>query len=295
MKRRIVSRDKLAFNLISYTVITLVALICLLPFLMILSGSLTDEAYLAQHGYSLFPMQFSLDAYRIALRNPGTILNAYGVTICLTLAGTVLGLFLSSMTAYVLQRKDFAWRNYFAYYIFFTTLFSGGLVPWYILMINLGMKNNYLSMLVPGLFNVFNIIILRTFMSGIPSAITESAKIDGAGDFAIFVKLMLPLSGPALVTIGLFIALAYWNEWYNAMLFISKSEMYPLQFYLYNLINSMQAKNTLMMGSGTQMEQLPEETIKLAMTVIVMGPIFLLYPFLQKYFVKGITIGSVKG
>jgi putative aldouronate transport system permease protein len=197
----------------------------------------------------------------------------------------------------VLSRRDFKWRGRFSFFFFFTTLFSGGLVPWYLMIVNyLHLKDTLLVLILPLLMNVFYIIVMKSFMSSIPDAITESAKIDGAGDFRIFVQLIVPLSKPALATIGLFIALAYWNDWYNALLFISKSELMPLQYYLYKMLGNMDGMRKAMMASGAVVNtDLPTESLKMAMTIVATGPILLAYPFIQKYFVTGLTIGAVKG
>lgn len=295
------SKDMKAFNIISYTVITIVALICLIPFLMVLIGSFTSEKEIIANGFSFFPKQFSIEAYKTALKEPMAILRAYGVTASLTVFGTAIGLFIVAMTGYVLQRKDFEWRNKVSFFFYFTTLFSGGLVPWYILMVKyLGLKDSYLALLLPPLLSVFNIIIMKSYMSGIPQALTESAKIDGAGDFTIFMKIILPLAKPPLATIGMFIALGYWNDWYNSMLFINNENLYSLQYYLYKIVNNIEAYKTILAqaGGGTSLGStinMPSESLKMALTIIVTGPIILVYPFIQKYFVSGVTIGAVKG
>ena len=295
------SKDIKAFNILSYTLIALVALICLIPFLMVIIGSFTSEKEIIANGFSFFPKELSLEAYKTALKEPMAILRAYGVTASLTVIGTAMGLFIVAMTAYVLQRKDFKWRNKVSFFFYFTTLFSGGLVPWYILMVKyLGLKDSYLSLLIPPLLSVFNIIIMKSYMSGIPQALTESAKIDGAGDFTIFIKVILPLVKPALATIGMFIALGYWNDWYNSMLFINNENLYSLQYYLYKIVNNIEAYKTILaqagggasLGSAISMQS---ESLKMALTIIVTGPIILVYPFIQKYFVSGVTIGAVKG
>ncbi|OPJ61950.1 carbohydrate ABC transporter permease [Clostridium oryzae] len=292
------SSDKVAFNIISYAALIFVALVCFLPFLMVVSGSFTSEQYIEKHGFGLLPKDFSTVAYSMALKDPIAILRAYGVTISVTVIGTVIGLFITAMTAYVLQRKDFEWRNKFAFYFFFTTLFSGGLVPWYILMVKyLHMKNNYLALVIPPMLSVFNMLVMKSFMSSIPGAISESAKIDGAGDFTIFVKLILPLAKPALATVGLFTALGYWNDWYNSMLFMQNEKLYSLQYFLYKIVNNIEAyKQIVSQHASVDVNiELPSESFKMALTVIVTGPIILLYPFVQRYFVQGITIGAVKG
>ena len=295
------SKDIKAFNILSYTLIGLVALICLIPFLMVVVGSFTAEKEIIANGFSFFPKELSLEAYKTALKEPMAILRAYGVTASLTVIGTAIGLCIVAMTAYVLQRKDFKWRNKVSFFFYFTTLFSGGLVPWYILMVKyLGLKDSYLSLLLPPLLSVFNIIIMKSYMSGIPQALTESAKIDGAGDFTIFMKVILPLVKPALATIGMFIALGYWNDWYNSMLFINNENLYSLQYYLYKIVNNIEAYKTILAqaGGGTSLGStinMPSESLKMALTIIVTGPIILVYPFIQKYFVSGVTIGAVKG
>ena len=298
MKSRKIKRsaDRIAFLAISYVVLAILALACVLPFLMILSGSFTDEEAIFQDGYRLIPRRWSLEAYKILLDSPESILNAYKVTILITVTGTALGLLLTSMTAYVLYRKDFPWRNGFAFYFFFTTLFSGGLVPWYILLIKyMHLKNNPITMVLPALLSVFNILVMRNFMKSIPDSLVESAKIDGGGDFRIFCSVILPLSGPSLATVGLFIALGYWNEWYNAMLFLNDEEFFPLQYYLYRVLNSMNFAVQAAQNANIPLPKMPSESFKLVMTVAATGPIIFLYPFVQRYFIKGITVGAVKG
>lgn len=289
--------EKIIFNLVGYTFVTLFALMCLLPFIMLISGSITDEATIIKEGYGLFPKAFSLESYRFIFKHPMEIARAYQITLLVTAVGTIAGLLLTTMTAYVLQRKDFRYRNAFAFYFFFTTLFSGGLVPWYVMIVSyLGLKDSILALITPMLLNVFYIIIMRSFISStIPDAIGESAKIDGASDFRIFVSIILPLSKPALATIGLFIALNYWNDWFHAMLFVNKANLFPLQYFLYKVLNSINFANSAVASQGGISVEMPKESFKLAMTVIATGPILLLYPFVQRYFIRGITIGAVKG
>ncbi|KAA8997184.1 carbohydrate ABC transporter permease [Paenibacillus spiritus] len=292
-----IQKDRLILSIVGYTSLALLALFCLLPFWLVVSSSLTDEKAITLNGFRLIPPTFSTEAYHLLFKYPADMLHAYGVTISVTAIGTVLGLFLTSMTAYVLARKDFKWRNHFSFYFFFTTLFSGGLVPWYLLIVNyLHLKDTMLALIIPMLLNVFYIIVMKSFMSGIPEAIAESAKIDGAGDFRIYRSLIIPLSKPVLATIGLFIALGYWNDWYNALLFVSKSELMPLQYYLYKMLGNMDGMRKAMMQAGAVVNtNLPTESLKMAMTIVATGPILLAYPFVQKYFVQGMTIGAVKG
>jgi len=289
--------DRTLFATIGYVSLTVLAVLCIVPFILVVSSSLTEESTIVVEGYQFVPLDFSTEAYSILFQYPQQLINAYLVTIGVTAVGTFLGLFLTSMTAYVLSRKDFKWRNHFSFFFFFTTLFSGGLVPWYLLIVNyLQMKDTPLALVVPMMLNVFYIIVMKSFMSSIPEAIVESAKIDGAGDFRIYAQLIVPLSKPALATIGLFLALAYWNDWYNALLFVSNEKLVPLQYYLYKMLGNMDGMRKAMMSAGAvNTTSLPSEGLKMAMTVVATGPIMAAYPFIQKYFVQGMTIGAVKG
>ncbi|MCM3629187.1 carbohydrate ABC transporter permease [Paenibacillus glycanilyticus] len=289
--------DIMLLQVIGYIFISLLAVICFIPFLLVVSSSLSQESSIVEKGYQLIPAVWSTEAYSMLFKYPEQMLRAYGVTIMVTAIGTLVGLFVTAMTAYVLQRKDFRWRNQFAFFFFFTTLFSGGLVPWYMLIVTyLDLKDKLIVLILPMLLNVFYIIVMKTFMSSIPEAITESAKIDGAGDFRIFVQLILPLSKPVLATIGLFIALAYWNDWYNALLFVSDEKLMPLQYYLYKMLGNMDGMRKAMIASGAVVTtNIPTESLKMAMTIVATGPILLAYPFIQRYFVQGLTLGAVKG
>ena len=214
MKRK--SRDKIIFAVISYTLIALFALACVIPFYLIIVGSFTSEHSILTEGYSFLVTadRFSLAGYDTALKNPMEILRAYGVTIFVTVLGTVLSIFLMTMTGYVLSRKDFPWKNGFSFFFFFTTLFNGGLVPWYLLCTQTFQFNNKLyALIIPGLFSVWNMIIAKSFMKGIPYEMVEAAKVDGAGDFCIYYKIMIPMAKPLIATLGLLTALAYWNDW----------------------------------------------------------------------------------
>ncbi len=285
----------MAFNVIAYSAIALLSAICLFPLILVVSGSFTQNSVLMREGYRLIPSALSTDAYAELFKYPEGIIRAYGSTILCTIVGTALGLFVMSMTGYVLQRKDFVYRNRVSFLIYFTTIFGGGMVPWYILLSQyLHLNNSYVARVFPLLMTPFLIILMRTFISSsCPAAIVESAKIDGAGDFRIFLSIVLPIIGPGLATVGLFLALAYWNEWYLTSLFITDREMYSLQYYLYDMLNSSRFAQEMGMFLGDR--ELPGESIKMAMVVVVTGPIIFLYPFVQKYFVAGITIGSVKG
>ena len=302
MKRPKLGKDEAALHLIAYIFVSFVALSCLLPFILVISASFSSETAILRNGFSLFPQEPSLEAFRQVFNQPSVIARSYMVTIILTIAGTFTALFLQSMTAYVLSRRDFKWRNGFSLFFYITTLFNGGLVPYFILMTQyLKMRNNYLALLLPLLFSVFNLLILKSYIMGIPAAMIESAKMDGCSVFRTYISIILPLMKPALATIGLFIALGYWNDWYSAMLFISTDKMKPLQYMLYEKINNIEGyKRLIASGLSVSSEaisaiSIPTETLKMALTVVVTGPIILLYPIIQKYYVKGITLGAVKG
>ena len=292
------SKDRRAFNILAYAFIILIAVLCVLPFWLVIVGSFTSEAEIYSRCYSLIPHEFSLEAYQMAFKYPDRVLRAYGITVSITALGTFLSLLITSMCGYALQRDDFKSRGFFTMFVFFTMLFSGGLVPWYLLITNyLKLKDTYLILILTQLVNVFYVILMKNFMKTVPKALIEAAKIDGAGEFYIFFRIVLPLVKPALASIGMFTALNYWNEWRTGMLFLQNSDLFPLQYYLYRLLNSVEflKSATVAMSSDISSLDFPSESLKLAMTVIATGPIICLYPFLQKYFVKGITIGAVKG
>ncbi len=288
--------DFIALRVFSYIVIGTLALFTVFPFVILIVGSFTAENDIIKYGYTLLPRHLSLDAYGLIFHYPQTILNAYGVSILVTGLGTAVSLFLSSMAAYVMYRKDVRYRNALAFFLFFTTLFNGGLAPYYIIVSSIyHLKNSLWVLLLVPMFNVMNILILRNFIRGsIPDSLNESAKIDGAGDFRIFLQIILPLSKPALASIGLFTALAYWNDWWTPMMFVEREALFPLQYRLYLILSSVNMAANAVHGSPADMK-LPQESLKLALTVVSTGPIVLAYPAVQKYFIKGITLGSVKG
>ena len=293
---RKLSSDRRVFNIISVVLLSLLTLFCTLPFWLILSGSFTSQDSILTDGYRLLPKIFSLAAYQFLFKAPEDMLHAYGVTIFVTAVGTFSSMIVTSMAAYVLSSRDFTYRNTVSFFFYFTTVFGGGLVPWYIFnMKYLHFKNNYISLILPTLVNVTYLLILKSYMANIPEAVFESARLDGANDWTIYRRIALPLSKAGLATVGLFIALNYWNDWYAAMLYIDDDRMYPLQYYLNDILNKSQGMMNAAARAGIPSAQVPSEPVKLAMTVVATGPIVLLYPFLQKYFVKGVTIGAVKG
>ena len=293
---RKLSSDRRVFNIISVVLLSLLTLFCTLPFWLILSGSFTSQDSILTDGYRLLPKIFSLEAYQFLFKAPEDMLHAYGVTIFVSAVGTFSSMIVTSMAAYVLSSRDFTYRNTVSFFFYFTTVFGGGLVPWYIFnMKYLHFKNNYISLILPTLVNVTYLLILKSYMANIPEAVFESARLDGANDWTIYRRIALPLSKAGLATVGLFIALNYWNDWYAAMLYIDDDRMYPLQYYLNDILNKSQGMMNAAARAGIPSAQVPSEPVKLAMTVVATGPIVLLYPFLQKYFVKGVTIGAVKG
>jgi putative aldouronate transport system permease protein len=279
-------------------VIGLFSLACLFPFLMVIAGSLSTEKDIMQYGYSIWPKTITFDSYRILLLGSNRIFEAYGVSTFVTIVGTALSLFLTSMGAYVMARRSFKYRNILSIFVIITMLFSGGLVPWYIVIVRyLHLKDTIWALILPSLGNAFNMFLIRNFMLSIPEDLHESAKMDGAGEFRIYSRLIMPLALPVLATVGLFVALGYWNDWFLGLMFVDKQELQPLQLLLRTLISNVDfLKNS---GNAAAMQrisaQIPSESIKMALTVITIGPIIFLYPFLQRYFVKGLMVGAVKG
>lgn len=294
MKNKKTEKSRIVLNIIAYPLLTIAVVICLLPFIMIISGSFSDSSAILKQGYSIFPRGFSLDGYKSIFLFPKQIGMAYAISIAVTCAGTGIGLIIMTMCGYALSRKELKYRNTIAFLIYFTTLFSGGLVPWYMVISRLGMKNSIWALIMPACCSSFYILLVRNFMKTIPDSLVESAKLDGAGEVITLVKIVLPLSTPIIATIALFLALSYWNDWYLASLYITDADKWPLQYRLYNILNAA-SKITQAGAENFTGKILPTETQKLANAVIATGPIIFLYPFLQKYFVQGISIGAVKG
>lgn len=270
---------------------------CILPFLLIISASFSTESIINREGFGFLPKGFTVQAYALVFRYPKVILGSYVVTIIMTACGTAVGLFLIAMTGYALQRKDFHFRNMLSFFIYFTTLFSAGMAPTFIWVSRyLNLKGSYFAVFLQLLMSPWLIILMKNFAKSVPFEITESGKIDGAGDFRVFLSLILPMLKPALATVGLFLALGYWNEWYLSSLYLGSSVTYkPLQYHLYNIINTANALKGSLAGANVSITDLPSNTLKMATAVVATGPIIFLYPFVQKYFISGITIGSVKG
>ena len=287
-------------NFIINVFFIILSALCIIPFVLVVIISFTSEQSLQLNGYRFWPKEWSFEAYRYIFTSGSNILRAYGITIFVTITGTFIGLFIMTSYAYALSRKSFAYRKTFTKLIFIPMLFSGGIVSSYLVVTRfLGLKDNLLALILPICVTSFNIIILRTFFkTTVPEAVIESAKIDGASELTIFLKIVLPISLPAVATIALFLTLGFWNDWFNAMLYIEKSSLMPLQYMLVKLETSMDflVNNSSSLGilAVDQALKLPRDTAKMAIVVISTLPIVLAYPFFQKYFVSGLTVGAVK-
>ncbi len=287
-------------NILLNGLFAILAALCIVPFLFVVIISLTSEESLQLNGYKFWPEEWSLEAYKYIFTSGSNILNAYGVTIVVTIVGTLLGLIIMTTYAYALSRKSFAYKKFFTKLIFIPMLFSGGIVASYLVVTRfLNLKNNILALILPICVSSFHIIILRTFFkTTVPDAIIESAKIDGASELVLFLKIVLPISLPAITTIALFLTLGFWNDWFNAMLYIEKNSLIPLQYLLIKIETSIEFLTNNSASLGTtgveQAAKIPRDTVRMAIVVISTLPIILAYPFFQKYFVSGLTVGAVK-
>lgn len=282
-----------------HTILILLSVVFIVPILILISTSISSEAQIAGYGYSIFPRLIDFTAYRYIFKNPASIISGYKVTIIVSVVGTLAGMMIMMMCAYALSRRHFKYRRIVNFYLFFTMLFGGGLIPTYILTTQyLHLQNTMWVIILSQLVNVWYVFILRTFIKDIPEAIIESAMIDGASEFKIFLYIILPMSKPAIATIGLFTLLAYWNEWMTALLYINKPELYTLQYLLQKIMLNLQAMLQNMNKVPSNMattEAIPSETARMAMVIIAAGPMIVIMPFFQKYFTRGMTIGAVKG
>lgn len=282
-----------------HVIMLIVCAFCVLPLILVVSISLTDMDYIYANGYSFFPKETTTGAYEYIAKNPKELVDAYKVTIFVTAVGTVFGLLFSAMLAYPLSRRDYRYRSKLSFLVFFTLLFNGGLVPTYILISKyLQLKNNLLVLILPYLVYPWYVILLRTFFQSIPFEMVESAMIDGCGEWKTFWSIILPLSKPALATVGLLIAFRYWNDWYLGMLYISDRTLRPLQYLLYSIMSNLEEfeRNFHITAIfGDMSATFPSEPVRMAMAVLGVGPMLLVFPFFQKYFVRGIAVGAVKG
>lgn len=280
-----------------YVVTGIFAILCLYPLLLALGTSFTDEVSVTVNGYNVIPRQFSLEAYSMILGSLGkNMFNAYGVTIAVTVVGTALSLLISAAFAYVLTVREFRQKGILNMFLYIPMIFSAGLLPWYIMCTKYyHLTDKFLALILPCCINAFNVFLLRNFIKSIPEELSEAAKMDGASYFRIFATIMLPLAKVGLVTVGLFYALSYWNDYYLALMFINKQTLYPLQYYLYNMLANVQFIANQANASLGYNINIPLETTKMATICVTIGPIILLYPFAQKYITKGVIVGAVKG
>lgn len=275
---------------------------CVLPLLLILVVSFTDESTVLINGYSLFPEKLSLGAYDFLLNDWVNVIRSYGISILVTVGGTIIALILMALYAYPISRRDFKHRGLFSFIMFFTLLYNAGLVPFYIMYTQyLHLQNSIVSLMLPLLVQGFFVLVLRTFFANsVPIALLESAKIDGAGEWRIFARIVLPLSLPVLATVGLFCTLNYWNDWFLSLLFINDNVNVSIQFRMYKALLDLQFLSsnsqayTAILAANPNF-QMPSETVRMAMAVVGIGPIVLAYPYFQRYFIKGLTVGAVKG
>ncbi|GGG62321.1 carbohydrate ABC transporter permease [Paenibacillus radicis (ex Gao et al. 2016)] len=292
-------KENRAWQWASHIIMIALSLLCVLPFILLFMASITDEKAIVSEGYSFFPTQFSFQAYKYLWMQADQILRAYGITVIVTVIGTASSLLVTSLLAYPLSRKDLPGGQTVAFIVFFTMLFNGGLVPTYMVYTQLlDVKNTLFALIVPWLLmNGFNVLLMRTFFkTTIPVAVLESASIDGAGEFKTYFRIVMPLSLPILATVGMFQGLAYWNDWNNGLVFVTKPDLFSLQNMLNRIMSDIQFLSANSNGNVSEsLSQMPSETFRMAIAVIGVVPILAAYPFFQKYFVKGMTIGAVKG
>lgn len=288
-------------NIVINCIFMLYTLLCIIPILIVLSVSLSNETSIVLYGYSVFPRDFTTTAYRHIFKDSIAVVNAYMVTTAVTIVGTILSVLVIALFAYPLSRNNLKYKKFFTMYIFITMLFSGGLVPWYIVCSQvLKITNTYFALFLPMVFNSWYVIIMRTFYkTTIPDSIIESAKIDGAGELRIFLRIVSPLCLPGYATIGLFCTLGFWNDWWLSMILTTDSKYNTLQYFIYRILTDatliQQMQGQMGANASDILENLPMESTRFAMCIIALGPILFIYPFFQKYFIKGLTIGSVKG
>ncbi len=282
---------------IAYIIVGFFGLICLYPLLLTVVVSFTPDETVVKEGYRLIPSQLSLNTYTYLFDQSGArIAKSYLVTIFITAVGTFGSMLVTCMISYAISLREMKYRNVIAFICNFTSIFSAGLVPWYVICTKwYGLHNNILGLILPMLFSVWNMFLMRTYFKAISPSLYEAAKIDGAGHMTIFFRIALPLSVTALLTVGMMYALCYWNDWWHALMFIEDRDLFPLQYFLYKMMSNVNAINSGRVPAGAASGlKLPAETAKMAVTIITIGPIIFLYPFIQRYFVRGILTGAVK-
>lgn len=289
------SRGEKVFDVVVYAIAAIFCIYCLYPFAIILGSSFETESNFVTYGFPIIPHDFTTKAYQMVLGD-SQIFKAYGVTIFTTVVGTLFSMFLTITMAYPLSLKKLRFRNGITFYVYFTMLFGGGLVPTYLLITKtLGMKDSIWVLIIPVAFGAWNMFLMRNFFNGIPPELAESAYVDGADDMQILWKIILPVSVPGIATISLFYALGYWNQWYNAMLYIDNPDLVPLQYLLMRMLRNMEAMREMARTTGVSMGDIPTNSLRMATTVVAIGPVILLYPYAQKYFTSGLTVGAIKG
>lgn len=284
-------------DVLMYLFVGTFAVFCLIPMLLAISVSFSAEASITRYGYKFVPTEWSAEAYRMIFHENSTVFSGFMISMLVTVVGTALAVVITAMAAYALANKNVRYRSNLSLYFFITMTFSAGIVPWYLMCLNLGLRNNFLALIIPSLlFSPFNMFLVRNYMDGLPASLRESATLDGANDVTIFFKIYMPLSIPSLATVTLFYGLAYWNDWFNAIMLVDDSKMYPLQYLLLQLRSQVQMIRDMqaMMGGAITAAKPPSESLKMATSIITIGPIVLLYPLLQRYFVKGLVVGAVK-
>ena len=286
------------FNRVSTAILTVMVTLTLLPILLIIIASFTKESALLQNGYSFLPKEWSLDAYYYIIKQGSVILRAYGVSVLVTVVGTVASVLITTTLAYPMARQSFPYRNALSFFVFFTMLFSGGIVPSYIMWTNyFHIKNTIWALIVPNyLVSAFNVILVKNFYSNnIPASLIEAAQLDGATEMQIFRKLVFPMARPVVATISLFTGLCYWNDWTNGLYYVDNQKLYSIQLLLMKIMNNIEAlkANANLMGAGAV--SLPGTSVRMAIAFIGILPILIVYPFVQKYLVEGVVIGAVKG
>ena len=294
-----VEKDR-GFQIFAHILMCTLAVCAVAPFILLIMSSLTDEQALITDGYSFFPSKFSTYAYQYLFRKTGSVIRGYGISILVTAAGTFCNLLITVLYAYPLSRRELPGRNFFAFYLFFTMLFSGGLVPSYLMWTQtFHIRNTIFALLVPNLLmSAFNVIMMRTyFTSNIPDSVIEAARVDGANEFKILFGIVLPMALPIIATIALLVGLGYWNDWMNGLYYVNDDRLYSIQVLLMNIQRNLdQLKQNAQQGGGNiNTGDLPSTSVRMALTVLGVLPIMIIYPFMQKYFVKGIAIGAVKG
>ncbi len=287
-----------SFNRVATIILTFLVIVTLLPIVLLVIASFTQEQALIQDGYSFFPKALSLDAYYYMVKQGVVIVRSYGVSFLVTILGTVLSVLVTTTLAYPMSRKAFKYRNILSFFVFFTMLFNGGIVPSYIMWSRFfHIKNTIWALIIPNyLVTAFNVILVKNFyQNNVPDALVEAAQIDGASELRIFYKIMFPLSRPVVATISLFTGLCYWNDWTNGLYYVDNEKLYSIQLLLMKIMNNIQAlkANSALMGTGSV--ELPGTSVRMAMAFVGILPILLVYPFVQKYLVEGVVIGAVKG